>query len=80
MAFAEAHDVARHIRRTTTAAVAIDLLSQPTSKGVRLAALIITDAGRGSEKPLAVVVDADLPVLMAALSLSRRKAPTSASV
>lgn len=72
MAFAEAHDVARHIRRTTTAAVAIDLLSQPTNKGVRLAALIITDAGRASEKPLAVVVDADLPVLMAALSLSRR--------
>ena len=71
MTFAEAHDSARHIPRTTTAAVAIDLLSQPTDKGVRLAALIITDTGKGSEKPLAVVVDADLPVLIAALSLNR---------
>jgi hypothetical protein len=72
MKFAEEHDVAKHVPRSTTAAVAVDLLYQPSNNGVRLAALIITHNGRDSESPLAVVVDADLPVLLTALSLSGR--------
>ena len=69
MVFAEEHDVAKHIPRATTAAVAIDLLTQVSAKGVRPAALIISHSGRASETPLAVVVDSDLPDLLAALSL-----------
>lgn len=73
MSYAEAHDIAKLVPKTITAAMALDRLSNPNSKGTRPTALIITESGRSSEKPLGVVVDADIPALSAALSLSRRK-------
>jgi CBS domain-containing protein len=68
--FAEAHERAVHVAKTITAADAVDRLSSVGGSGRPLAALIITETGRSSEKPLAVVVGDDLPALTAALSFA----------
>lgn len=62
MRFAEENDRAPLVPRTITAAEAIDRLSQDP-------ALIITQQGRTTDKPLAVLVPFDLPKLTAALAI-----------
>ena len=61
LAFAEPGERARHVPRTTTAADAIHQLSKGGPEGKPLTALLITQSGRKTETPLAVVVDDDLP-------------------
>lgn len=73
MEFAEAHDRALLVPKTTTAAEAIQLLSQAGSDGYRPAALIMTTTGDPNESARGVVVDFDLPALNSALSLPRRE-------
>lgn len=70
MGFAEPHESARLVPRTITAAEAIDRLSHGGAEGRPLTALIITDRGKATETPLAVVVADDLPALSAALAIS----------
>jgi CBS domain-containing protein len=70
LAFAELHDRALHLSRTITAAEAIYQLSSGGRAGRPAAALIITQSGKVTERPLAVVVNDDLPALMAALAIS----------
>lgn len=68
--FAEQHERARHVPRSITAADAIHQLSKGGQAGKPLTALIITHSGKPTEKPLRVVVDDDLPALIAALTIS----------
>lgn len=67
--FAEQHECARHIPRSITAADAIHRLSKGGQEGKPLTALFITHSGKSTEKPLRVVVDDDLPALVAALAI-----------
>jgi hypothetical protein len=69
LAFAEPHEQARHVPRTITAADAVYQLSSG-GRARRSSALIITERGQSSEKPLALVVDDDLPALLKALEIS----------
>jgi CBS domain-containing protein len=66
--FAEPHERALHVPRTITAAAAIGQFSSGHG-GKPAAALIVTESGKVTEKPLAIVVADDLPALMAALSI-----------
>jgi predicted transcriptional regulator len=68
LAFTEQHERACHVPRSVTAATAIHQLSRGGHAGKPLTALIITDSGKPAEKPLAIVVDDDLPVLASALA------------
>jgi hypothetical protein len=68
--FAEQHECARHVPRSIAAADAIHRLSKSGREGKPLTALIITQSGRSTEKPLRVVVDDDLPALISALAIS----------
>lgn len=68
--FAEEHERAVHVARTTTAAEAVYKLSSAGAAGRPPNALIITQTGRTSETPLAVVVVDDLPILTAALAFT----------
>jgi CBS domain-containing protein len=70
LAFAEQHECARHVPRSITAADAVHQLSKGGQAGKPLTALIITQSGRSTEKPLRVVVDDDLPALVSALAIS----------
>jgi len=68
--FAEPHERALHVPRTITAAAAINQLSSGGRTGRPVAALIITQSGKVTEKALAIVVSHALPALMAALAIS----------
>jgi hypothetical protein len=68
--FSEPHEQAVLLPRSSTAADAIDRLSRGGPGGRPAAALIITDSGKATEKPLAVIVADDLPRLTAALALA----------
>jgi CBS domain-containing protein len=68
--FAEPYEQAVLLPRALTAAEAIDRLSRGGPGGRPAAALIITDSGKATEKPLAVIVADDLPRLAAALALA----------
>jgi CBS domain-containing protein len=68
--FSEPHEHALHVPRTITVAAAIHELSSGGQAGRPAAALIITQSGKITEKPLAVVVSDDLPALMAAQAIS----------
>ena len=70
LAFAEPHERARHVPRTITAADAVFQLSSEGRPGRTVTALIITERGQPAEKPLALVVDDDLPALLKALEIS----------
>lgn len=70
LAFAEPHEGARHGPRTITAADAVFQLSSEGRTGRTVTALIITERGQPAEKPLALVVDDDLPALLKALEIS----------
>lgn len=70
LAFAEPHERARHVPRTITAADAVFQLSSEGRTGRTVTALIITERGQPAEKPLALVVDDDLPALLKALEIS----------
>lgn len=67
--FAEEHERAQHVPQSITAADAVHQLSKGGQEGAPLTALIITESGRPTEKPLRVVVDDDLPVLVAELAI-----------
>lgn len=70
LTFAEPHEEALHVSKTITAAQAIHHLSSDGQPGRPTVALIITQSGKVTEKPLAVVVRHDLPALMTALTIS----------
>lgn len=68
--FAEQHEHAQHVPRSITASDAIHRLSKGGGQEAKpLTALIITQSGRSTEKPLRVVVDDDLPALVSALAI-----------
>ena len=64
--FAESQDTAAHLPRSATVLQAINKLSPLAHGTVLPAALIITDAGKQNEAPLAVVVADDLAILFEA--------------
>jgi predicted transcriptional regulator len=68
--FAEPHERALPVRRSVTAIEAIDQLSHGGKAGAAVTALIVTENGKDSEKPLAVIVADDLPALTAALEFA----------
>jgi CBS domain-containing protein len=68
--FAEPHERALLLRRNISVAEAIDRLAHGGPAGTAVTALIITDNGKNTEKPLAVVVADDLPALTAALEFT----------
>lgn len=70
MRFAEEDERAELVPRAITAAEAIDRLSRGRDSGRHVAALIISQRGYKTEKPLAVVVPYDLPALSAALAIA----------
>jgi hypothetical protein len=61
--FAESHDTAAHLPRNATVLHAIKKLSPPAHGSLPPAALIITEAGKPNEAPLAIVVADDLATL-----------------
>jgi len=63
MKFAEAQDSAALLPRSATVLHAIKKLSAAAHGSVLPAALIITEAGKQTEAPLAIVVSDDLPTL-----------------
>ena len=65
--FSEDHERALLVRRTITAAEAVDKLSHGGANGTPVTALIVTDLGRRSESPLRVIAVFDLPRLTASL-------------
>ena len=70
MGFAERHERALLVRGSITATEAIDLLSHGGKDGTAVTALILTDSGKNTEKPIRVIVSADLPSLTAALEFT----------
>jgi CBS domain-containing protein len=70
MRFAEKDECAALVPRAITAAEAIDRLSQGGRSGQPVTALIISQFGRKTDKPLAVVVPDDLPTLTAAVAIA----------
>ena len=66
VAFAEPHEVARLVPRSTTVTDALHLLASGGSGGRSVPALIITHSGTPSERPLRLVVADDLPKLAGA--------------
>jgi hypothetical protein len=69
LAFTEPYEQAVLLPRSVTVSTAIDHLSSGGPRGRPAAALIITQSGKATEKPLAVVVADDLPKLSAALAI-----------
>jgi len=70
MGFAEPHERGLLVRGSITATEAIDLLSHGGKAGTAVTALILTDSGKNTEKPIRVIVSADLPSLTAALEFT----------
>jgi predicted transcriptional regulator len=68
--FTELQERASLVPRHTTAAEAIDRLRYGGQDGMPLTALIISDDGQETDKPLAVVAAWDIPTLTAALSIA----------
>jgi predicted transcriptional regulator len=68
--FSEPPERALLVRRNITATEAIDQLSHGGTAGTALTALIVTDNGKETDKPLAVIVAGDLPALTAALQIT----------
>lgn len=70
LTFSEDHERALLVRRTITAAEAIDKLSHGGANGAPVTALIITDRGLRSETPLRVIAVSDFPQLSASLTFT----------
>ncbi|MBQ1028487.1 CBS domain-containing protein [Micromonospora sp. C97] len=68
--FAEPGEGAVLVPRAITVVEAIDLLSQSCLAGQQSMALIITQNGRRTDKPLRLVVPFDLPILTQALAFN----------
>jgi hypothetical protein len=68
--FSEDHERALLVRRTITAAEAIDKLSHGGANRTPMTALIVTDRGLRSETPLRVIAVFDLPQLTASLTIT----------
>jgi len=69
LAFAEPHERAKPVRRTITAAEAIDELTHGGEGRTPVTALIVTEGGRPTDKPIRVIASSDLPTLSAALGI-----------
>jgi CBS domain-containing protein len=69
LAFAEPHERAKLVRRTITAAEAIDQLTHGGEERGPVTALIVTDGGKPTETPIRVIASHDLPLLSAALGI-----------
>lgn len=70
MRFAEENERAALVPRTITAAEALDRLIHGQGSRQSVVALIVSEHGRPTDRPLAVVVPHDLPRLTAALSIA----------
>lgn len=68
--FTEAHDRAVHVPRTMSVPQAIKTLSPPADGSLPPAAVIITQTGKADERPLAIVVANDLPILVASMDVA----------
>jgi len=69
LAFAESHERAKLVRRTITVAEAIDQLAHGGEERTPVTALIVTDGGKTTDKPIRVIANHDLPTLSAALGI-----------
>lgn len=69
LAFAEPHERALLVPRTTTAAEAIHMLSHGGPNGTPVTALIVTDRAAKSDRPLRVIAAFDLPQLTTSLRI-----------
>jgi len=69
LAFAEPHECAKLVPRTITAAEAIDQLTHGGEERGPVTALIVTEGGKPTEKPIRVIASHDLPLLSAALGI-----------
>jgi hypothetical protein len=69
LAFAEAYERALFVNSTLTAAEAIDQLTHGGEGQTPVTALIITQDGQQSEKPVGIITSSDLPALSAALGI-----------
>lgn len=67
--FAEPHERALFIRRTITAAEAVDQLTHGGKGGTPVTALIATHDGRPTGRPIRIITSTDLPALSAALGV-----------
>ncbi|OUS97331.1 hypothetical protein [Rhodococcus sp. NCIMB 12038] len=67
LAFAEQQDRAVHLPRDITVPDAIERLGRSGGDSLTVAALILTHSGNPDEKPLSVIVAADLPQLHSAI-------------
>lgn len=70
MEFAEPHERALHVPRTITAAEALRKLASGGESGRPVAALIVTHSGKPTETALGIVVDDDIPAILAALTVT----------
>jgi len=70
LGFAEPHERALLVPRSITATEAIDRLGHGGKACTPVTALIVTDNGKDTEKPLAVIVADDLPALTEALEFT----------
>jgi hypothetical protein len=70
LGFSEPQERALLVSRAITAAEAIHKLSHGGANGTPVTALIVTDRGLSSEKPLRVIAVADLPPLSASLMIT----------
>lgn len=75
LAFAEAHEHALFVSPTITAAEAIDQLTHGGEDQTPVAALIITEDGQQSGKPIGIITSSDLPALSAALGIGASRQP-----
>lgn len=66
LAFQEGQERVVHVAKTISTTEALRTFTLSAERGEPLIALIITNSGKRTEKPLAVVVAADLPVLAGA--------------
>jgi predicted transcriptional regulator len=70
MRFAEPHEKGLLVPRAVTVTDAVHRLTRGGVNGQPVTALIVTADGQAHQKPLAVIVNDDLPALSAALALS----------
>jgi CBS domain-containing protein len=69
LVFRESHERAKLVRRTITAAEAIDQLTHGGEERGPVTALIVTHGGKPTETPIRVITSHDLPLLSAALGI-----------
>lgn len=68
--FVEPHETARLCGRNTTVARVLDLIAPSSPTAPPATAVIISESGRSTDQPLAIVVAEDLPVLYASIAVA----------